>query len=434
MASTRRLSALPFTITSKAKTFSMHSPSSLALKTPHKRKTESFTQTKTKPIKFPSTPSSILKNFKDYLNELEVREILEYKEIFYIGNSLNKRLIEFNLPNYGYDDKNGDYIIIIGDHIEYRYEIQKVLGKGSFGQVVQCFDHKTKDTIALKIIKNKKNFHKQALVEIKILQNIKNKDLRDYCNIVKMNNKFLFRNHPCISFELLSINLYQFIKLNNFSQLSLELIARFAVQILIGLEFVESLHIVHCDLKPENIMLKHPDRSEIKIIDFGSGCYESKNIYTYIQSRFYRAPEILLGLPYDCKIDMWSFACILAELYRGMPLFPGENEQEQLLRIIEVLGIPDEKVLLESSRKKLFFDEMDQPIIVPNSRGKIRVPGTRPLAEIVGEEDLMFLDFLQRILVWNPKIRPTPTEALNHPWLVKIFNRQPSPTKKRGEI
>jgi dual specificity tyrosine-phosphorylation-regulated kinase 2/3/4 len=85
---------------------------------------------------------------------------------------------------------------------------------------------------------------------------------------------------------------------------------------------------VNCDLKPENILLKKPNKSAIKLIDFGSGCFEPEQIYTYIQSRFYRAPEIILGITYTSAIDMWSFGCILYELFTGFPLFAGENENE----------------------------------------------------------------------------------------------------------
>lgn len=80
---------------------------------------------------------------------------------------------------------------------------------------------------------------------------------------------------------------------------------------------------MHCDLKPENVMLRQPNRSIIKVIDFGSSCLTDERVYTYIQSRFYRAPEVILGLPYSTPIDMWSMGCILAELFTGYPLFPG---------------------------------------------------------------------------------------------------------------
>lgn len=78
-------------------------------------------------------------------------------------------------------------------------------------------------------------------------------------------------------------------------------------------------------------------------------------VYTYIQSRFYRSPEVILGMNYHMAIDMWSLGCILAELYTGFPIFPGENEQEQLSCIMEVLGVPDKEFINRSSRRKLFF-------------------------------------------------------------------------------
>ena len=93
-----------------------------------------------------------------------------------------------------------------------------------------------------------------------------------------------------------------------------------------ALKALKDEKIIHCDLKPENILLKQPGRTGIKLIDFGSSCFEGKTIYTYIQSRFYRAPEIILGMKYGTAIDMWSVGCILAELYNGFPLFAGDTE------------------------------------------------------------------------------------------------------------
>jgi len=87
-------------------------------------------------------------------------------------------------------------------------------------------------------------------------------------------------------------------------------------------------NIIHCDLKPENILLRKKNKSGIKIIDFGSSCFGDKRVYTYIQSRFYRSPEVIFGLEYSTAIDMWSFGCVLFELYTGDPLFPGESESE----------------------------------------------------------------------------------------------------------
>lgn len=168
------------------------------------------------------------------------------------------------------------------DHLAYRYEVLEPLGKGSFGQAVKCYDYKTNQFVAVKIIRNKKRFHHQAGVELKILQYLKENDPDDVHNIIRMKDYAVFRKHLIISFELLSINLYEFIKNNNFQGISLGLIRRFAIQILQALKYMRDNEIIHCDLKPENILLKSHNKSGIKIIDFGSSCFQDERIYTYI--------------------------------------------------------------------------------------------------------------------------------------------------------
>jgi dual specificity tyrosine-phosphorylation-regulated kinase 2/3/4 len=147
--------------------------------------------------------------------------------------------------------------------------------------------------------------------------------------------------------------LYEFIQDNGFKGLSLGLIRRFAIQLLQCLQFLREHTIIHCDLKPENVLLKCRNKSGIKLIDFGSSCFVHEKIYTYIQSRFYRAPEIMLAIPYTPAIDIWSLGCILAELFTGTaflsslgtPLFPGDSEPEQMALIIEVNGLPPPQLL-----------------------------------------------------------------------------------------
>lgn len=213
------------------------------------------------------------------------------------------------------------------------------------------------------------------------------------------------------------MNLYEFIKSHDFRGFSLKLIRRFTKQLLGSLVLLKGHKVIHCDLKPENILLVHPARSEIKVIDFGSSCLENEQVYTYIQSRFYRSPEVILGMTYGTPIDMWSLGCILAELSTGYPIFPGENEQEQLACIMEVIGPPEKHLVEKSNRRKLFFDSLGKPRLTVSSRGKRRRPGSKQLQQILKCEDEAFLDFISRCLRWDPDRRLKPDEAVRHEFI-----------------
>lgn len=366
----------------------------------------------------PATPAKVLKHHIEELTDYEQGEILDFPQVWFFGAGAQKiRGTSAVASNYSYDDERGDYLTVLHDHILYRYEVMNPLGKGSFGQVVNVFDHKTNGYSALKMIRNKKRFHHQALVEVKILEHIRERDVESTLNVVHMMDYFYFRNHLCITFELLSINLYEFIKNNNFQGVSLGLIRRFAIQLLTALRFLRKQRIIHCDFKPENVLLKNPTKSGIKVIDFGSSCFEDERVYTYIQSRFYRSPEVILGIPYDVAIDMWSFGCILAELYTGYPLFPGENEVEQLACILEIRGMPPPRTLENASRIKMFFDSHGNPRLVPNSRGKTRRCNSKDLQMVLRTSEVKFVDFLSGCLHWDAHERFTPEDALQHDWI-----------------
>ena len=151
-----------------------------------------------KAIKAPATPSTILKLFSSQLTSYEHSEILSYADIYFIGLGSKKIKNNINSTNYGYDDERGDYKISIGDHISYRYEILKILGQGSFGQVLRVYDHKDKQKLALKIIRNKSRFHKQAIVEIEVLRFLKENDPKNIYCVVHISDNFIFRKHVVI--------------------------------------------------------------------------------------------------------------------------------------------------------------------------------------------------------------------------------------------
>ncbi|EEH58935.1 uncharacterized protein MICPUCDRAFT_8718, partial [Micromonas pusilla CCMP1545] len=143
----------------------------------------------------------------------------------------------------------------------------------------------------------------------------------------------------CLVFELLSHSLYNVLQSTKFHGVSLGLIRKFTKQLVSALAYLRSHGVVHCDLKPENVLLCGVDRSAIKLIDFGSSGWAGEtDDNTYVQSRFYRAPEVILGLPYGCAVDVWSLGCIMVEMHGGKPLFPGKDERDQLWKISEALG------------------------------------------------------------------------------------------------
>lgn len=150
------------------------------------------------------------------LTDYEKIEVQNYNTVYFIGLPSAKKIRGSTLSqyNFGYDDERGDYSVVIGDHIAYRYEVLDTLGCGSFGQAVKAHDHKTGTVVALKLIRSKSRFQHQAGVELRILKQLNKGDQRDEHNIIRLNDYCVFRKHLVLDFELLSINLYEFIKSN----------------------------------------------------------------------------------------------------------------------------------------------------------------------------------------------------------------------------
>uniref|UniRef100_A0A7S3D492 Protein kinase domain-containing protein n=1 Tax=Palpitomonas bilix TaxID=652834 RepID=A0A7S3D492_9EUKA len=369
------------------------------------------------------------------IHKLTVQLLKTYKHINEVYYSKKRGAVDQN----PHDDANGDFIVKPGIVFQGRYKIEKLLGKGSFGQVVRAFDSKENVAVAMKIVKNRIEFHHQAKTEIEILNQLKAAKYFELSNICELKDHFIEFSHQCLVFELYAFNLYELLKTSRFRGVSLHLTKKFTRQILRTLYFLSMDHtgIIHCDLKPENIMLKHARKSALKVIDFGSACKKDDRAFTYIQSRFYRSPEILLGLDYSPAIDIWSLACIIVELHTGEPLFGGRDEIDQMFRICEVLGTPPKSMLERSKKVKRFFVEEADGTYTPRcSQKHHRVFRQRSLEDILGakthgpngrrkgeeghnEEDYMALiDLLKKMLTFEPAERINPEQALLHPSLV----------------
>ncbi|KAK9120341.1 hypothetical protein Syun_017958 [Stephania yunnanensis] len=330
--------------------------------------------------------------------------------------------------NDGYDNANSDLIlsvnyVLVNAAKQQRYIVKDLLGHGTFGQVAKCWVSETNSYVAVKIIKNQPAFFQQAKVEVNILSVLNEKyDPEDNHHIVRMLDYFVFQRHLCISFELLETNLYELIKMNQFRGLSLGIVQLFSRQILRALILMKEAGIIHCDLKPENILLCASVKpAEIKIIDFGSACSEHRPIYSYIQSRYYRSPEVLLGHQYTTAIDMWSFGCIVAELFLGLPLFPGASEYDLLRRMIKILGAqPPDHLLNEAKYTDKFFKRAGDILDVENNETSFSSIGS---FQVLTEEEFEARD-LKRPLIGK--------EYFNHMKLEEIVTNYP-PSKRLTE-
>ena len=212
------------------------------------------------------------------------------------------------------------------------------------------------EPLAVKVVKSAPAFCQQARIEVAVLRMLNERGGRTGARtVVRLLDAFVHAGHLCLVFELLSLNLYELVRRNRFRGLSANLLRVLTAQVLAALRVCGALGVVHCDVKPENVLLRSLDSGDVKLIDFGSACLASRPPYSYVQSRFYRAPEVLLGAGYGPPIDVWSLGCVAAELFLGLPLFPGASEYDQLRRIVEMVGpLPDEMVERGASGRKHF--------------------------------------------------------------------------------
>ncbi|XP_053753335.1 homeodomain-interacting protein kinase 2 isoform X2 [Panthera pardus] len=329
------------------------------------------------------------------------------------------------------------------------YEVLEFLGRGTFGQVVKCWKRGTNEIVAIKILKNHPSYARQGQIEVSILARLSTESADDY-NFVRAYECFQHKNHTCLVFEMLEQNLYDFLKQNKFSPLPLKYIRPVLQQVATALMKLKSLGLIHADLKPENIMLVDPSRQpyRVKVIDFGSASHVSKAVCsTYLQSRYYRAPEIILGLPFCEAIDMWSLGCVIAELFLGWPLYPGASEYDQIRYISQTQGLPAEYLLSAGTKTTRFFNrDTDSPYplwrlktpddheaetgIKSKEARKYIFNCLDDMAQVNMTTDLEgsdmlvekadrreFIDLLKKMLTIDADKRITPIETLNHPFV-----------------
>ncbi|KAL2267413.1 hypothetical protein VTJ83DRAFT_4690 [Remersonia thermophila] len=337
-------------------------------------------------------------------------------------------------------DKEGYYKIRPGELLDGRYQVSTGLGRGMFAGVARAVDITTNRVVAIKIMRNNDALKKGGFTEIAILEKLNAADPEDKKHIVRFERSFEYKAHLCMVFENLSMNLREVLKkFGNNIGINLNATRAYAYQIFLALGHMRKCSIIHADLKPDNILVNEA-RNVLKICDLGTAIDRSDAATTtnepmpYLVSRFYRAPEIILGVPFDYAVDMWSIGCTLYELYTGKILFTGENNNQMLKNIMEIRGKLSAKLYRRGDLAQNHFDELGNFISV--ERDKLGKTTVRTLASIKPTRDLRarllaasagmtdaesrelnhFIDLLERCLTLNPDKRITPAEALKHPF------------------
>lgn len=363
-------------------------------------------------------PGTTLEDEEAAALQEQVRQIKAQEEEF---ETFNLKIVHRKNRTGFEEDKN--FHVVLNSVIAGRYHVTEYLGSAAFSKAIQAHDLHTGMDVCVKIIKNNKDFFDQSLDEIKLLKFVNKHDPGDKYHLLRLYDYFYYREHLLIVCELLKANLYEFHKFNRESggevYFTMPRLQSITIQCLEALQFLHGLGLIHCDLKPENILVKSYSRCEVKVIDLGSSCFETDHLCSYVQSRSYRAPEVILGLPYDKKIDIWSLGCILAELCTGNVLFQNDSPATLLARVLGIVGPIDQGMLTKGRDAYKYFtkNHMLYERNQETNRLEYLIPKKSSLRHRLPMGDQGFIDFVTHLLEVNPKKRPSASEALKHPWL-----------------
>ncbi|GAA5938470.1 serine/threonine protein kinase KNS1 [Sporobolomyces koalae] len=358
-------------------------------------------------------------------------------------------------------DAEGHFIVKIGDIVTdgasgIEYQIERLLGQGTFGKVVAAKTirsnnphiSKVGSAVAVKIIRNVAKYQEAAKTEIRVLKKLLANNADGRKNCIRLKSDFEYYGHTCLVTELLSSSVFDFLKENAYEPFPLSHVQRFARDLLLSLQYVHQSRLIHTDLKPENILLLDnsadvvPSRksktrrllrnTDICLIDFGSATFCDEYHASVVSTRHYRAPEIILCLGWSYPCDMWSIGCILVEFVTGEALFQTHENLEHLAMMEKVFG-PMPPAMVAEARRHVGKEHADWfkfggsgkkrewklnfPQVSTQKQSKKYVTGMKTLREIIGTTDPAreaFYDLCRGLLTWEQRDRLTVDEALNH--------------------
>uniref|UniRef100_A0A3P9JZ22 Protein kinase domain-containing protein n=1 Tax=Oryzias latipes TaxID=8090 RepID=A0A3P9JZ22_ORYLA len=307
-------------------------------------------------------------------------------------------LMDSSLSNTPYEVTEG--FILLGR--KGVYKVETFIGEG---KVAKCKKLGTDQVVAIKIIWG------SGQMEINALQGFSQIDADDH-NLVKFMESFKYKKYTCIAFEALDQSLLHFMEKRDFHPLTVDEIRTITWQLIVALKGLKSINLVHCDIKLDNIMLvdQGSEPFRVKLIDFGlAEKIGHMRTGAPIQNICYRAPEVILGLPLDQRVDLWTVGYVLFVLYTGIFIHGWDADYNILRAMVKMQGTPEEKVLNQGRKKgRLVEDDLqfwscDQLIYSCLDKTKLK-----ELEQLV--------DLLKRMLMEDPSKRISPSEALHHPF------------------
>lgn len=414
-----------------------------------------------------------------YLDDLTVNIKQTYSEIspflyppveYLCGRPLN---LADDAESMDQGNTDGHRIVCVNEIFEdaehNQFRVIDVLGNGTFSYVFKCQSISDPSTfVALKIIKNLRPYRATGISEVMVHQRMSNApDHPGKQHVIMPITSFEVEGHVCLVLPLFHRSLFEGLCQTQAASELLGNIRSIMEQLLQSLDFIHRNGIMHCDLKPDNILFSDEDFENIVLIDFGSSSTAGSGVNQYIQSRFYRSPEVMLGLPYDNLIDMWSAGCVAAELYLDFALFACENELDAIHSMAALLGPFPQNLISKSSHWRRFFDmnpqgfvlKMDPIEVLLNNHSYHQIfeqIGAVPLAQLIQEhcpitsqEELdmvnSFNHFIHCLLTYDSSVRLTAFQALSHPFITgdvhnenwnpppvqRVAIRQQTPTNER---
>lgn len=316
-----------------------------------------------------------------------------------------------------------------GNVLMNRYVLQKELGRGGYGHVFMALDMQDNTSVAVKISNGGGETKLRNMLEMEVLKAISLCQTPDKNLVVHLKESLVVGDFVVVILELLSHNLRTAIKNNVFNNfLTIALYAKQMVEFLI---FMSESKIIHCDIKPDNILVKEQGPF-IKFADFGL-CYcpyipQQYKLKT-IQTLNYRSPEVILGYDYEASVDVWSMGCVLMECLIGDPLFGSTDELQLLQKIAQIIGTPRQDVIRQAPKRNMFFNYCDasKQWILKGFQSQLNPMGLNKFVaihytvDVKNRDYILFIALVESMLHLEPYQRSQPQELNMHSFFNIIY-------------